>query len=151
MPSPFPGMDPYLEDESIWPQFQHQLVASLYQIVLPGLVDRYRARMHQRTYVTEEPLFTSIGRERGWPPTTRAQFDATRGPTGALVVGDAETVAEKILRVNEDLGGISRFTFQMNAAAVSQPKLLHAIELLATRVAPMVRTALTPAASAATT
>jgi Protein of unknown function (DUF4058) len=60
MPSPFPGMDPYLEDESIWPQFQHQLVASLYQIVLPGLVDRYRARMHQRTYVTEEPLFTSI-------------------------------------------------------------------------------------------
>ena len=60
MPSPFPGMDPYLEDESIWPQFQHQLVASLYQILLPGLVDRYRAHIQQRTYVTEEPLFTSI-------------------------------------------------------------------------------------------
>lgn len=60
MPSPFPGMDPYLEDEAMWPLFQHQLVASLYQILLPGLVDRYRARINQRTYVTEEPLFTSI-------------------------------------------------------------------------------------------
>ncbi|MBO0700407.1 MAG: DUF4058 family protein [Zavarzinella sp.] len=43
--------------------FQHQLVASLYQVLLPGLVDRYRARIHQRTYVTEEPLFTSIIRQ----------------------------------------------------------------------------------------
>jgi len=63
MPSPFPGMDPYLEDEALWPLFQHQLVASLYQILLPGLVDRYRARINQRTYVTEEPLFTSIIRQ----------------------------------------------------------------------------------------
>lgn len=63
MPSPFPGMDPYLEDEAIWPQFQHQIVASLYQILLPGLVDRYRARINQRTYATEEPLFTSIIRQ----------------------------------------------------------------------------------------
>jgi hypothetical protein len=63
MPSPFPGMDPYLEDEQLWPVFQHQLVASLYQVLLPGLVDRYRARIHQRTFVTEEPLFTSIIRQ----------------------------------------------------------------------------------------
>jgi hypothetical protein len=56
-------MDPYLEDESIWPTFQHQLVASLYQILLPGLVDRYRARIQTRSYVTEEPLFTSIIRQ----------------------------------------------------------------------------------------
>ena len=60
MPSPFPGMDPYLEDAKLWPAFQHQLVACLYQVLLPGLVDRYRARIHQRTYVTEEPLFTSV-------------------------------------------------------------------------------------------
>jgi len=63
MPSPFPGMDPYLEDEQLWPVFQHQLVASLYQVLLPGLVDRYRARIHQRTFVTEEPLFTSVIRQ----------------------------------------------------------------------------------------
>jgi Protein of unknown function (DUF4058) len=63
MPSPFPGMDPFLEDESLWPIFHHQLVMSLYQILLPGLVDRYRARVAQRHYVTEQALFTSIIRE----------------------------------------------------------------------------------------
>jgi len=63
MPSPFPGMDPFLEDEGLWPVFQHQLVTCLYQILLPGLVDRYRARVVQRLYTTEQPLFTSIVRE----------------------------------------------------------------------------------------
>lgn len=63
MPSPFPGMDPYLEHPKLWPAFQHQLLACLYQILLPGLVDRYRARVGNRTYVSEMPLFTSIIRE----------------------------------------------------------------------------------------
>ena len=63
MPSPFPGMDPYLEDEKLWPAFQHQLVTCLYQILLPGLVDRYRARVNQRQYATEQALFTSVVRE----------------------------------------------------------------------------------------
>jgi hypothetical protein len=56
-------MDPYLEDETLWPAFQHQFVTCLYQILLPGLVDRYRARVGQRHYTTEQPLFTSIVRE----------------------------------------------------------------------------------------
>jgi probable LLM family oxidoreductase len=86
--------------------------------------------------------FTEIGRERGWPPATRAQFDALLGPTGALLVGDPETVAEKILRVNESLGGISRLTFQMSVADLPHAKLRRAIELLGTRVAPVVREAL---------
>src|ERR1700726_4591903 len=60
--------------------------------------------------------FTEIGKERGWPPATRAQFDAVRGPTGALLIGDAKTVAEKILYVNEVLGGISPITFQMGVS-----------------------------------
>jgi hypothetical protein len=63
MPSPFPGMDPYLEDAKRWPAFHHQLAASLYQILLPSLVDRYRARVNSRTYTTELPLFTSIIKE----------------------------------------------------------------------------------------
>jgi len=86
--------------------------------------------------------FTEIGRERGWPPMTRAHFDAQLGPTGALLVGDPETVAEKILRVNKSLGGISRLTFQMSVAALPHTKMMRAIELLGTRVAPLVRTAL---------
>ena len=64
MPCPLPGMDPYLEGDAIWPAFQHQLVACLYQIVLPGLVDRYRARIGQRCYHSEQPMFTSIIREQ---------------------------------------------------------------------------------------
>lgn len=63
MPSPFPGMDPFLECEKMWPAFQHHLVACLYQTLLPGLVDRYRARVGQRHYSTEQALFTSIIRE----------------------------------------------------------------------------------------
>jgi Protein of unknown function (DUF4058) len=63
MPSPLPGMDPYLEDEKLWPAFQHNLVMCLYQILLPGLVDRYRARVNQRQYATEQALFTSVVRE----------------------------------------------------------------------------------------
>jgi hypothetical protein len=56
-------MDPYLEDARHWTSFQHQLVTCLYQGLLPGLVDRYRARVGQRHYATEQPLFTSIVRE----------------------------------------------------------------------------------------
>ena len=91
-------------------------------------------------------LFTEIGKERGWPPTTRAQFDATRGPKGALLIGDAETVAEKILYVNEALGGVARLSFQMTVATLPHAKRMRAIEILGTRVAPMIRRELAPAA-----
>jgi probable LLM family oxidoreductase len=87
--------------------------------------------------------FTKIGKERGWPPTSRGHFNVQLGPTGALLVGDSERVVEKILQINEVLGGISRLTFQMSVAALPYAKMLRAIELLGTRVAPMVRTALT--------
>jgi alkanesulfonate monooxygenase SsuD/methylene tetrahydromethanopterin reductase-like flavin-dependent oxidoreductase (luciferase family) len=83
--------------------------------------------------------FTEIGKERGWAPTTRARYDVERGPTGAFLIGDAETVAKKILYVNEALGGISRVTFQMGVSTLPHPKMLRAIEILGTRVAPMVR------------
>jgi hypothetical protein len=56
-------MDPFLEHPKMWAPFQHQLLASLYQILLPGLVDRYRARVGSRTYTSEMALFTSIVRE----------------------------------------------------------------------------------------
>ncbi|MCI4365884.1 MAG: LLM class flavin-dependent oxidoreductase, partial [Thermoplasmata archaeon] len=68
--------------------------------------------------------FTEIGKERGWSPTTRAHFDAQRGPKGALLIGDAETVAKKILYVSEALGGLSRVTFQMGVSSVPHPKMV---------------------------
>jgi probable LLM family oxidoreductase len=80
-----------------------------------------------------------IGKERGWAPPTRAGFDAQRGPYGALLIGNPDEVAEKILRHSEALGGVSRFTFQMNASSLPHAKLMRAIELLGDRVAPAVR------------
>ncbi len=87
-------------------------------------------------------MMSQIGRERGWPPITRAQYDQTRSPQGAFLIGDPDTVVEKILYTNEVLGGIARIDFQMTAAAVAPSKMHHAIELLGTRVAPAVRKAL---------
>jgi probable LLM family oxidoreductase len=81
----------------------------------------------------------SVAKERGWGPVTRAGFDAQRGPHGALLIGEAEEVAEKILRHSEALGGVSRFTFQMNAASLPHAKLMKAIETIGAHVAPMVR------------
>lgn len=114
--------------------------------------DRLKVGLHSLGYVadtTKEALddfypgyartFTEIGRERGWPPVTRAHFDAQASARGALIVGNPEEVAEKIIRHSEALGGISRLTFQMDNAHLPQEKLLKSIELIGTRVAPLVR------------
>ncbi len=82
-------------------------------------------------------MFTKIGKERGFPPVSRDRFDAQNGSTGALLVGSAEEVAEKISRHSESLGGISRFTFQMDAG-LSHQKLMKSIELIGTKVSPLI-------------
>jgi probable LLM family oxidoreductase len=83
--------------------------------------------------------FTRIGKERGWPPVTRTHFDAARSRNGAMMAGNPEEVAEKILRHSGALGGISRITFQMDVAELSQADFLQSIELLGTKVAPLLR------------
>lgn len=83
--------------------------------------------------------FTKIGAERGWPPVTRAQFDALRSPKGALLVGNPEEIVEKIRAQSAALGGIARLQFQMSVASLPHAKLMTAIELLGTRVAPALR------------
>lgn len=84
-------------------------------------------------------MFTTIGRERGWPPSTRAQFEAMCGPGGAFLVGDPETVATKMLAASETLGGLSRITFQMSSASLDHEAMKTSIELLGTDVVPRVR------------
>ena len=86
--------------------------------------------------------FTKIGKERGWPPVTRGQFDALLRPSGALIVGNPETVAAKMLGISESLGSIARLSFQMSVAALPHAKLMHAIRLLGEKVAPAVRKSL---------
>jgi len=81
----------------------------------------------------------SVAGERGWPPMTRGHYDAQRGLYGALLIGEPTEVVEKIIRHSEALGGISRITFQMNASSLPHAKLMQAIELVGTKVAPALR------------
>ena len=83
-------------------------------------------------------MMNRIGRERGWPPMGRPQFDALREPRGALVVGDPEEVAAKIL-LQHELFGHSRFLAQLSVGDLPHDRVLRAIELLGTEVAPLVR------------
>lgn len=83
--------------------------------------------------------FTKVGKERGWPPVTRSHFDSLIGPHGALLVGNPDEVAEKILNHSEALGGISRISFQMDVAALPNAKLMEAINIIGTRVAPLLK------------
>jgi len=114
--------------------------------------DRLKVGVHALGYIartTQEAVddffpgyaraFASVAKERGWPPVTRARFEAQRTPEGALLVGNAEEVVEKIVRHSEALGGISRLTFQMNAASLPHTKLMQAIEAIGTRVVPALR------------
>ncbi len=116
-----------------------QLSVGLHSI---GYIAQTSESAAEEFYPSYSDTFSRIGRERGWPPTNRAQFDAARGPAGALLVGGPEAVAEKILRANEDLGGISRVTVGLNGGALlPHDKVLRCIDLLATAVAPLVRQA----------
>lgn len=81
-------------------------------------------------------MFTEIGRERGWPRATRAQFDAMCGPHGAFLIGSPQTVRDKIRSANKTLGGISRLTFQMSSAMLEPAAMQRSIELLGSEVAP---------------
>lgn len=82
-------------------------------------------------------MFTRIGLERGFQPVTRVGFNAQNGPTGALLVGSPQEVAQKILRHSEVLGGISRLSFQMDVG-IPHEKLLKSIELIGKKVSPLV-------------
>jgi probable LLM family oxidoreductase len=79
-----------------------------------------------------------VAKERGWPPMTRARFDAQAGPLGAYMIGGPEEVAAKIKRHSDALGGITRVTFQMDAANLPHEQLMKSIELIGTRVSLLV-------------
>ena len=94
-------------------------------------------------YPAYAEVMTRIGRERGWGPMTRLQYDALLGPKGAIVAGSPEQVAEKIV-AQHALFGHQRFVMQTSLGSMPHDRVLASIELLGTVVAPMVRDALTP-------
>ena len=90
-------------------------------------------------YPGYKKVFDQIGKERGWSPVTKDHFLMQTGPLGALVVGSPNDVAEKIKRHSEALGGLSRFTFQMNVAALTHHQVMTSIELIGRKVMPLLK------------
>jgi probable LLM family oxidoreductase len=88
-------------------------------------------------YAPYAAAMTALGKERGWGPMTRQQFELMRAPEGSLVLGDVETVAAKILRWREVLG-VDRFELHISVGTLPHEKVLRSIELLGTKVAPIV-------------
>ncbi|MFS8052731.1 LLM class flavin-dependent oxidoreductase [Rhizobium sp. BR 317] len=93
-------------------------------------------------YGPQAEVMNRIGRERGWGPTSRAHFDQSRGPHGALFVGDPEVVAQKIV-AHHKLFKNDRFLLQMAIGTMPHEQIMRGIELYGTKVAPLVRKALT--------
>ncbi len=89
-------------------------------------------------YPPYSDVMNRIGRERGWTPGTREDFDASTEPEGALLVGSPQQVIDKIFYEHE-LFGHTRFLAQMSLGAMPHDKILHAMELLGTKVAPEVK------------
>ncbi|SDK39971.1 probable oxidoreductase, LLM family [Pedobacter sp. ok626] len=104
----------------------------------PGYVSASTADAIEEYYPGYAKLWTEAGKQRGWPPVTRGSFNHAISAKGVLVVGGPEEVAEKLLRHSRSLGGIDRFTFQMDNAGLTHQQLLSAIELIGTKVIPMV-------------
>jgi len=94
-------------------------------------------------------MMSRIGRERGWPPMSRMQFDQLRSPRGAVLAGGPDEVAAKILYEHE-LFGHQRFLAQMSVGGMPHEKVMRSIELFGTEVAPVVRAEVEAAAAATT-
>jgi probable LLM family oxidoreductase len=104
----------------------------------PGHVAETDEQAKNELWPHYERMMNRIGAERGWSPTSRAQFEREAGPGGALCVGSPVTVAAKIARTIQALG-LSRFSMKYSAGTLSHDRLMASIELFATKVIPRVR------------
>jgi alkanesulfonate monooxygenase SsuD/methylene tetrahydromethanopterin reductase-like flavin-dependent oxidoreductase (luciferase family) len=113
----------------------HELKVGLHSL---GYVAESTQEALDTYYPGYKTVFDKVGLERGWPPVTREGFNTQSGYTGALLVGESTAIAERILRHSEALGGISRITLNMDIG-LPHSKMMQAIELLGTKVAPLLR------------
>jgi alkanesulfonate monooxygenase SsuD/methylene tetrahydromethanopterin reductase-like flavin-dependent oxidoreductase (luciferase family) len=111
----------------------------------PGYIADSDEQAREELWPHYAAMHSRIGRERGWAPMTRAQFDASAGPDGALFAGSPETVAAKIVDVVKTLG-LARFDMKYSNGTLPHSKLMRSIELYGTKVMPLVRKSLATAA-----
>ena len=103
-----------------------------------GYVASSDAAAIEESWPHYEAMHAQIGRERGWPPMTRAQYEEGAGPDGAYFVGAPETVAAKIVAVARGLG-LARFDLKYSIGTLPHEQLMRSIELYGSEVAPLVR------------
>ena len=107
----------------------------------PGYIAATDEQAREEAWPHYAAMMDRIGRERGWRPLRREQFEAEAGPDGALFIGSPETVAAKIVKVAGQLG-LSRFDLKYSLGTLPHEQLMHCIRLYATEVAPVVRAGL---------
>jgi alkanesulfonate monooxygenase SsuD/methylene tetrahydromethanopterin reductase-like flavin-dependent oxidoreductase (luciferase family) len=95
-------------------------------------------------YPSYADVMTRIGRERGWPPLSRAQFDASTGPEGHLFIGSPDQVAAKIVALHR-LFNLDRFLMHLTVGSMPHDAVMRAIELFGAKVAPAVQAAVAEA------
>ena len=103
-----------------------------------GFVANSKEEAIERYYPGYRIWFNQIGKERGWPPVTMERFEQQIGELGAYVIGGPEEVAEKLIRHSKALGGISRFTFQIDNAGLTHEDLMETYTLIGEKVKPLV-------------
>ena len=103
-----------------------------------GFVANSKEEAIEKYYPGYRVWFNQIGKERGWPPVTMERFEQQIGELGAYVIGSPEEVAEKLIRHSKALGGISRFTFQIDNAGLTHEDLMETYTLIGERVKPLV-------------
>ena len=124
-----------------WQHFEHpaeKLQAGVHMHCFVGDNSQQTADSYYPQYAAQ---MNRIGRQRGWPPYQRQQFEQGRGPQGALVIGEANEAVEKILYLQETLG-LTRFAAHMDVGGPSHLDLMKSIEIYGTKIAPKVREAL---------
>ena len=103
-----------------------------------GFVANSKEEAIEKYYPGYRIWFNQIGKERGWPPVTMERFEQQIGDLGAYVIGGPEEVAEKLVRHSEALGGLSRFTFQIDNAGLTHEDLMETYTLIGEKVKPLV-------------
>jgi probable LLM family oxidoreductase len=124
--------------DRVWLESGHAPADRRLAINTHAFVARTRAQADAAFAHPYLTMMNRIGRERGWPPSGRAQYEALTAPDGAVALGTPEQVAEKIL-MEHALFGNQRYVAQISVGAVAHSDVMNAIELFGTEVAPMVR------------
>jgi len=130
-----PLIDLYYEAAERAGQDKSNLKVGLHSI---GFVANSKEEAVEKYYPGYKIWFNQIGQERGWPPVTMERFQHQIDDLGAYALGGPEEVAEKLVRHSKALGGVSRFTFQIDNAGLTHEDLIETYTLIGEKVKPLV-------------